>query len=178
LNLEASWVDQDKSLLEHISKYLASNGVASHLSETWTEGRKYFELSVVESGNLLELLKQMLPYLDKKYSQIEAGIEYLQNKITADEFIEAMNQAVREGKRSSSIRAVNIPYTKELGLRLAQASKRWRKRSLTRRQVEAMRRDREELGMSYGVLSVKYGVPPSTAHFALTRYRLEGDLSS
>jgi len=138
LNLQVSWVDQDRELLEHLSAFLASNGITSHLSETWTEGRRYFELGVTEGDNVLELLTRMLPYVDKKMSQVRAGVAYLQNRITADEFVDAMNEAVRAGKRSSSLRVVNIPYSKELGLRLAKSSRRWRKRALTRRQVEAM----------------------------------------
>lgn len=178
VNLQVSWVDQDRELLEHLKSFLALNGITSYLAEVWNEGRKYFDLTVAESGNLIELLRRMFPYVDKKLTQVEAGIDYLENRITADELVFIMNQAVRDGKRSSDIKSTSIPYTKQIGLLISKSRGRWRKRRLTLGQMKAMERDRRELGLSYSELGAKYGVALSTAHMVITRYLREDLVSS
>lgn len=171
LNLQVDWVDQDREQLEHIQRFLLKHNITGRLGETWTQGRKYFELSVMQSDNSLEALKRMLPCVDKKSSQVSAAIDYLENQITGEKFIGMMNEAVICGKRSSTVKSVKMPYTKAQGLLLAMSSHRWGKRRvLTIDQVKAMRHDREVLGMSFGVLAIQYGIALSTAHRALTKY--------
>jgi len=173
VNLQVSWLDQDRELLEHLKAFLTLNGVTSRLADAWHNGRRYFDLTVTEGGNLIELLRRMLPHVDKKLSQVEAGIDYLENRITADELVSIMNQAIRDGKRSSDIQSINIPYTKQMGLLISKSSRRWRRRYLTWDQMKAMERDRRELGLSYSKLGARYGVSSSTAHTVITRYVLE-----
>lgn len=113
----------------------------------------------------------MLPYVDKKESQVRAAVDYLENRITGEKFVEELNEAVRLRKRSSSIRSVKMPYTKREGLQLAGHTRRFGKsRALTSEQIKSMKNDRDRLGLSFEKLAKLYGVALSTAYRSLTRY--------
>lgn len=140
--MEASWVDQDHGLLRHLKEFLWRNEISSRLAGTWTQGRKYFELSVMESDNLLKLLERMSRLVDKKQSQVPAAVAYLENRITAEDFISVMNDAVRAGRRSSTIKHVGRPFTKEGGLHRAKTYRPPRRRSITPEMLAAMRKGR------------------------------------
>jgi len=131
----------------------------------------YYELQVGESGNALLALKGMLPFLDKKWSQVNAAIDYMENRITGNQFIKVLNEAVRARRRSSSIRTLNLPYTKEQALQFARTSARLGiGRVLTEDQLRMAQRDRELLGLTYAKLGEKYGVSESTMYYSLKRY--------
>jgi hypothetical protein len=171
LPIGVSWTDRDSEQIEHVKEFLATRGVVGRVGETRLRGQTYYELHVAQSGKALLALRKMLPLVDKKESQVRAGIDYLENRITGEQFIEKLNEAVRLGKRSSPIRNVKMPYTKEQGVHLARANARLGKgRALTTGQIRAMRKDRDSFGLSFLELSKIYGVAPSTAHRSLAKY--------
>ncbi len=169
--LAISWADQYKGQLVHIREFLENRGLIGHIGKYREKARIYYELSVSERNNALGVLKKMLPHLDKKKSQAKAAIDYLENRITGEKFAEAMNEAVRLKKRSSSIRSVGMPYTKREGLQLAGHVRRFGKsRALTWEQVKLMKKKRDQLGLTCETLAKLYGVAVSTAHRSLTKY--------
>jgi hypothetical protein len=171
LPIGVSWTDQDSEQIEHVKEFLAREGVIGRMGETRQRGQTYYELHVAQSGKALVALKRMLALVDKKESQVRAGIDYLENRITGEQFTEKLNEAVRLGKRSSPIRNLKMPYTKEEGVRLARANARLGKgRALTAGQIRAMKEDRDSLGLTFRELSNIYGVAPSTAQRSLAKY--------
>lgn len=171
LTLTVTWADQYKRQLEHMKEFLQNKGVIGHVAKYREKARTYYELSVNEGNNALAVLKKMSPYVDKKASQVRAAIEYLENRITGEKFVEEMNEAVRLRKRSSSIRSLKMPYTKREGLQLAGHTRRFGKsRALTSEQIKSMKKDRDQLGLSFPKLARLYGVATSTAHRSLNRY--------
>lgn len=113
----------------------------------------------------------MLPYLDKKWSQVDAAVSYLENKTTGDAFIKVLNEAVIAKRRSSSIIEASMPYSKAQAIYLIRTRPRPNHRSLTQGQVLEARRLREALGLSYAKLGEKYGVPEGTIYWAMKYYR-------
>lgn len=55
-------------------------------------------LAISVEGGALVALKSMLPHVDKKRGQVKAAIDYLEDKLTGDEFIARIN-AEFEGKK-------------------------------------------------------------------------------
>ena len=51
----------------------------------------------------------MLPHLDKKWSQVNGAVDYLENRTTGDESIAVLNEAVRTKKRSSALITRSMP---------------------------------------------------------------------
>ena len=173
LPIEVSWTDQDSKQIEHVKEFLAMEGVIGRMGETRQRGKTYYELHVAQSGKALVALKRMLPLVDKKESQVRAGIDYLENRITGEQFIEKLNEAVRLGKRSSPIRNLKMPYTKEQGVRLARSNPRLGKgRALPAEQIRAMKKDRDSFGLTFCELSKIYGVAPSTARKIVSQVSL------
>jgi hypothetical protein len=110
----------------------------------------------------------MLPHLDKKWSQVNGAVDYLENRITGDEFIAVLNEAVRTKKRSSALITRSMPYKKCEG-RILRGG-RPRMRALTRDQVETIKHDKEAPGLSYNELAKIYNVHSSTIFLSLKKY--------
>ena len=98
-----------------MKEFLQNKGVIGHVAKYREKARTYYELSVNEGINALAVLKKMSPYVDKKASQVRAAIEYLENRITGEKFVEEMNEALRLRKRSSSIWSLKMPLHKTRG---------------------------------------------------------------
>lgn len=115
------------------------------------------------------VLKSMLPFLDKKWSQVNAAVSYLEDKISGDEFIKVLNDSVIAKKRSSSIISARMPYTKSRakGMR----NPRPESRGLKGEEVKEAKQTRDTLGLTYRELAKIYGVSSSTIHRAFTLYR-------
>jgi hypothetical protein len=63
----------------------------------------------------------MLPLVDKKRGQVEASIDYLEDKTTGDEFIKRINTEVARKKRRAPRKPFlsadqHLPFTKSQGL--------------------------------------------------------------
>jgi hypothetical protein len=100
-------------------------------------------------------------------SQVKGAVNYLENRITGDEFIAVLNEAVRTKKRSSWLITRNMPYTKRQG-RVSRGG-RPHMRALTRDQVETIKHDKIVLGLSYTKLAKIYKVSASTIFLSLKK---------
>jgi hypothetical protein len=131
----------------------------------------YYELTVTEGGgNALLVLKSMLPFLDKRWSQIDAAISYLENRITGDSFIEVLNEAVLAKRRSSWITEAKMSRTKNIAIHMARTKGRPSARKLTHEEVLESRRLRETFRLSYRRLGEIYGIAEGTMFRSLKSY--------
>ncbi len=168
IHVTVCWSDQDKELLQHIGLFLAKRGIVWRIGEFHRGTSVYCELSVTEGGGHgLRVLKSMLPFLDKKWSQVDAAVSYLENRSTGDSFIRALNDAVLAKRRSSSLIDVKMPQTKKQGIQLARTREKPNARKLTTEQLFEIKRLRDTLGLSYRKLSEMYGVAESTMFYSL-----------
>jgi len=168
ITMGVSWADKDIEIIQHVAQFLHHRGVFGNIGKFRTGDRTYYELEVSEGNNALIALKGMLPHLDKKWSQVNGAVDYLENRITGDEFIAVLNEAVRTKKRSSALITRSMPYKKCEG-RILRGG-RPHMRALTRDQVETIKHDKEALGLPYTELAKIYNVHPSTIFLSLNKY--------
>jgi hypothetical protein len=147
LHVTVSWSDQDRELLEHIKRYLSRRGANCRTGEFHRGLGTYYELTVTEGGNALLVLKAMLPFLDKKWSQVNAAVSYLEDRITGDDFIKVLNEAVLAKRRSSSVIVAQMPYRKLQGRVMRKP--RPGCRILRREEVMEAKQLRESLGLTF-----------------------------
>lgn len=67
------------------------------------------------ADSVYKMAKMMRPYLFKKREDIDAIIDYLDDKITGTRFAELFNESVSKGNRTGKIRFLDIPYTRSDG---------------------------------------------------------------
>jgi hypothetical protein len=170
ISLSVSWADQDIEIIQHIAQFLRNRGIFGNLIKFSRGDSVYYELDVSEGHNALAALKEMLPHLDKKRSQVKGAIDYLENRITGDEFITVLNEAVRTKKRSSWLITRPMPYTKHQGKRLGRSKRRHGCRVLTTDQLLDAKLKRDLRGLTFRELAKIYNVAPSTIHRSLTKY--------
>jgi hypothetical protein len=168
LHVTVSWSDQYRELLEHIYRFLSARGAVCRMGEFRRGPSTYYELTVTEGGNALLVLKAMLPFLDKKWSQVNAAVSYLEDKINGDDFIRVLNDAVLTKRRSSSIIDARMPYTKRRakGMRTPRPASR----ALKSDEVKEAKQRRDSLGLTYQELAKIYGVSAGTIHRAFRLY--------
>jgi len=170
ITLTVTWSDEYRKMLEHINQFLLHKGVVGKIGKFKRGQSVYYELHVSEGRNALFVLKEMLPHLDKKWSQVKAAVDYLENRITGNQLIEELNEAVRANRRSSSIRESSLPYTKLQGKRVGKSKGRPGGRVLTKDQISDAKYNREINGLTFRELAKMYNVAPSTVLRSLTKY--------
>jgi hypothetical protein len=99
-----------------LESFLRSRGIST--------GRPYFNggawrLSIGNISCIKLALRKMLPYLCKKYVEVMAALDYLEDRTTGDEFQTILEREVREGNREKVGRRVNLPWTRSEGARKA-----------------------------------------------------------
>jgi len=57
----------------------------------------------------------MLPYTFKKREELQAILDYFDNKTTGTQLIGMINESVEDGNRTGKIRKVDIPFTRQEG---------------------------------------------------------------
>lgn len=67
-------------------------------------------MAISVGGGALVAPKSMLPHVDKKRGQVKAAIDYLEDKITGDEFIARINAEV-ERKKGVPLEALLVRKT-------------------------------------------------------------------
>jgi len=116
----------------------------------------------------LLVLKAMLPFLDKKRSQVNGAVSYLENRIIGDDFIKVLNEAVLAKRRSSSVIVAQMPYRKLQGRVMRKP--RPECRILKREEVIEAKQLRDTLGLTFRELEKIYNVSDSTIIRALRLY--------
>jgi len=103
-------------------------------------GRPYlnggaWRVSIAGIHGVKVVLSRMLPHLCKKSVEVAAALDYLNDKITGNEFQMILESQVKEGNREKVGRRMDIPWTRSEGLKKATAfstSLPRRRRILTR----------------------------------------------
>ncbi len=102
IQLLAVWSDTDAEQIRHVYQFLESEGMSPerpHLRHGSGRSRDAYNLALSEEGGLLKVLQLILPFVDKKKGQVEGAISYLEDRITADQFVDVLNRAIKQAKR-------------------------------------------------------------------------------
>jgi len=140
--------------------------------KTWTLFHgpgEAWKFGVGQAESVYRAATSMLPYLFKKREEVGAMVDYLDNRITANQMVEVFNESVRIGNRVGKIKTVDIPYTRKEGQVLGKeaVSEHSKKLCVTNRILsdEALEQIRQAIisgTASNGELAKKYGVSPAT----------------
>ena len=63
-----------------------------------------------------------ISFCDKKKEELQLVIEYLENRMTGNDFVRRMNQFVKMGERTGRFRNSILPMTRSKGLEVARAA--------------------------------------------------------
>jgi len=121
IRFSITWTDTYRPQLEHIEAFLVSEGLTPstiHLG-TSTIGRDAWHISLWEKGGMLEACRRMLPFLDKKRIQVNTLLDYMENRITANDALRIFNQERAEGKWGGKLRDLAMPWTRNDGRTLS-----------------------------------------------------------
>jgi hypothetical protein len=118
------WTDTDFEQLQHIAEFLFRRRivpVGPYVMRRQGKANHGYNLILSVEGGALVALKDMLPFVYKKRGQVEASIDYLEDKMTGDEFIKRINREVERKKRRAPRRPFlsgdrHMPFTKSQGL--------------------------------------------------------------
>ena len=118
------WTDTDYEQLEHIAEFLMKRRIlpeGPYLRRGQGKSNDAYSLILSVEGGGLIALKCMRLFVDKKRGQVEAAIDYLEDRITGDEFIRRIDVEVKRKKRRAPRRPFlsgrpGLPYTKSEGL--------------------------------------------------------------
>jgi hypothetical protein len=118
------WSETDYEQLQHIAEFLIRRRIlpeGPYLRRGKGKSNDAYMLAISVKGGALIALKSMLPHVDKKRGQVKAAIDYLEDKITGDEFIARINAEVERKKRRAPRRPFlsgrpGLPYSKNEGL--------------------------------------------------------------
>lgn len=135
-----------------------------------------WQLALNEKGGLVKALKRMANLLVKKESQVRSAIEYLEDRTTGEEFLRVLNDAVKSGAKSSSIRTVRMPWTRSQGIFLARSSAGRKsfgtpKIHLDKNMIKDAKADYEKLGVTIRELANLYNIKPTSLYRAMRKLR-------
>jgi len=116
----------------------------------------------------------MLPFCVKKAEDLQITIDYLEDRITADEAVRRFNAEIRVGRRKGHIRRSDLPLTRSEGIRRWKLMNAKKARAAYEVNVddgtqENIREDHTRLGMGYIRLGRKYGYSQSVIRRILGR---------
>ncbi len=116
LNIALELVDQSKMQMAMIRDFLVSEGIKpgklAFRSRAW-------RVEVGTEEGVLRMLGNMIPFLCKKATEAGAAVDYLNDKITGNEFQDTLGEAVKAGNRERVGVRVNLPWVKSEGLKRA-----------------------------------------------------------
>ena len=121
MRFATTWTDTYLPQLQHIESFLTSEELTPSKIRlgSSTIGRKAWHLSLWEKGGMLVACRQMLPFLDKKRIQVKTLLDYMENRITANDALRTFNLEHAEGKWAGKVRSLNMPWTRDEGRRYA-----------------------------------------------------------
>lgn len=125
------------------------------------DGYNTWHVVVSNIVGVVVMAKKMLPYAAKKQVELKAVLDYYDDRITGDQFVEVMNKLVLAGERTGKNRGRGPDFTYSHGVlesRTRGERKRVAKRTL-QVPVEVAKRirlDREEKSLTLLELSRRY----------------------
>ncbi len=107
--------------LEQTLSFLASEGVSGSIVH---DRGSISILEVRTATSLKSLLRAMEPFANLKKKQIEAALDYLEDRITGEQLFQIMEAEFRDGKRRTApARPCNLlPYIRSKGLNIARST--------------------------------------------------------
>jgi len=117
-NVSLTFTQVDRRILAEIAEFLRLNGVkgAKVYVKTRKENHSIHALAISSNDDVINALKLMIPCLRVKLLQGRVTFDYLQDKITGNQFIEAMNAEVPAGRRAGNIYIVDQPFKRSEGI--------------------------------------------------------------
>ncbi len=165
LRFKVRFVDTWRPQIESIEHFLAQRGVrCSSIGKDVKRGtwQTAYRLDVTEVRSVAKIARALLKHSVKKRAELGVVIDYLEGRITGNQALEAFNEEVHSGRRRGKIRTTNVPYTREVGLRLSKLENARKARAAyavnvpNRIQVR-IKRDHGQLKVGHVRLSKKYG---------------------
>jgi len=100
-----------RPVIERVAAFLGEHDIRHTVTrdEMW-------RLRVEEHESMLTMGAMMLPYLQVKHEQVRAAMDYLLDRITANDFYEILLKAYEEGaRRVRPVLRYPLPYTQSEG---------------------------------------------------------------
>ncbi|MBI3023056.1 MAG: hypothetical protein HYY68_04915 [Thaumarchaeota archaeon] len=117
LKIRLCFYDVWRPQLEAIRDFMISKGVKTR--RLAVQRRKLGEVSYLTIGDpvyIQAVIRKILPFSCKKRGDLLVALEYLDNKVTADEAIQKLNELIKDNRRSGYVRKARIPYTRSEGI--------------------------------------------------------------
>lgn len=167
LHPNPSFCDNYRSQIEMLRDFLVSQGLSVH-GTSYDRGGAW-KIGVAQAESVRNMAFLMLPHLYKKRKEVEAILDYLDNRITGTKLAEVFNESVIAGNRTGRVGAVDIPYTRQEGQTASKKEQAERARmmesenqKLSSEVLERIRTDIISGIATNGELAKKYGVAPAT----------------
>jgi len=167
-----SFSDNYRPQIDMVKGFLVSQNVRPW--NTYFDPSHAWKFGVSRGASLHIMASMMRPNLYKKKDEVEAVLDYLDNKITGSEFVEVLNESVRIGNRIGKLRTLGMPYTREEGQALRNEKRTEHAYKMitanTILTIDLIDKIRESLlsgEATNGELARKYGVSPATISRAM-----------
>lgn len=117
IDLMVSFTQAYRPILERVNSHLQSEGIQGGTPRTERGGR-ISRLIFVSNLQILQVLKNLLPSLRIKAEQARATIDYLEDRMTGNEFLAIMNSEIGVQKRGGDRHEASYPWLRSEGIRM------------------------------------------------------------
>jgi hypothetical protein len=176
LRFKLRFSDTWRPQIEAVRAFLDKQGIhtTSISHEPHREKKDAYRIDVGAIESVLKAARKMIPHCVKKAEDLRILADYLGGRITGNQAIERFNREVTAGRRSGYIREMNLPYTREEGLRVAKLENAKKARTAYAVNVspaiqESIKSDHSKAGLGHIRLSKKYGYSVSVIRRVLGR---------
>jgi hypothetical protein len=163
LRIRIAFYDVWRPQLDSIKIFLRRKGIQTRPLRGQHKGQTVlWALTIGNPPDVRRIVRRILPFSCKKRGDLLVALNYLENRITADEAIRKLNQFTIEKRRSGYLRESDIPFNRADGTAIGR-HKAIKKAVgantvyVPRQIQERIRFDSEKLGSSLKSLSLKYG---------------------
>jgi hypothetical protein len=163
LRVKLCFYDVWKPQLEGLKAFFASKGISTNrLASQERPLTTVWYLTLSDMSSMKMVIRKILPFTAKKRGDLLVALDYLEDRITANEAIRALNRFVTDKRRSGFIRKVSIPYTRVQGILEgrrfgATVGSTARLVKVPASLLKAIRTDRAKRGTSVRKLHLRYG---------------------
>lgn len=108
----------DRRILEAIAEFMKSHEVTGLGVYRHSRNNRHLihSLAISTNDGIEGALKEMYPFLRVKRVQSKASLDYLEDKITGDDFLKIINDEVQAGRRAGKVRCIDQPFTRSEGI--------------------------------------------------------------
>jgi len=160
LHVRLAFDENWKPHLEGLRQFFESRGIRCGAVRR-KDGYNTWHVVVSNIEGVVTMAKRMLPYATKKRTELKAVLDYYEDRITGDQFVNTINQLVRAGERTGKHRGRGPDFKHSQGVlesRRRGEEKRVGKRILhvPVEVAKKIRQDRREKSLSLLELSRRY----------------------